>query len=61
MNKKQWNVLGYMFVVFCFVASIARLVASTNEFLSYLYWFGIWAVAAITCFICGRLEEVDAK
>lgn len=57
MNKKQWNALGYMFVVFCVVASIARLVASENEFLFYVYWFGIWAVAAITCFICGWLEK----
>ena len=44
MNKKQWNVLGYMFVVFCIVASIARVVASANEFLFYVYWFGMWAV-----------------
>jgi len=61
MNKKQWNVLGYMFVVFCIVASIARVVASANEFLFYVYWFGIWSVAAITCFICGRLEKEDER
>ena len=61
MKKQQWNALGYMFLVFCVVTIIVQVVASINEFLFYVYWLGIWFVAAITCFICGELEEKDER
>lgn len=64
MNRKQWNALGYMFLVFCFLTKIAQVVACINDLpfcIMYGYWLGIWVVAAITCFICGRLEKEGVR
>lgn len=63
MQRRQWNTLSIMFMIFVFVTLIAGVQAVGDDTAVRLfgYFSLLWFIVAITCFICGRLEEEEAE
>lgn len=64
MDKKQWIALCIMFIVFGIATMITGSIALAQDdpypFIRvYGYLATLWAIVAITCFICGWLEKEE--
>ena len=71
MNKKQWNALGFMFMIFAIITSVFAssygIAAMTGDIAANIqdamYTFLTWLcfIAMFACWICGWLEKVDER
>lgn len=67
MNKKQWHVLGWMFIVIGFMTMVYGSLAHAfqgdpDAFIRiYVYFCMLCVIAMFACFVCGWLEKEAAE
>lgn len=71
MNKKQWNALGFMFMIFAIITSVFAssygIAAMTGDIATNIqdamYTFLTWLcfIAMFACWICSWFEREDKR